>query len=138
MGKLQNVILLDDTQKDLILTNLDARGRLSCLKAFKVSRLIGLKPLQMSDACKSINIKITNCELGVFGKLEFKEFEKDIYTSIMQNHNEEKKLSCKTLWNEARATTLRKVGSTVKKSDIEVLHCQLGCFREKLSHENKS
>ena len=58
MGKLQNVILLDDTQKDLILTNLDARGRLSCLKAFKVSRLIGLKPFQMSDACKSINIKL--------------------------------------------------------------------------------
>ncbi|WP_375723132.1 ModE family transcriptional regulator [Arcobacter sp. KX21116] len=122
---------LDETQKDLVLTNLDEDGKLSCLKAFKVARLIGIKPIQMSEACKSIDIKITNCELGVFGKLEFKDFEENIYNSLSRNFAYDKKVECKILWDEARNSTLRRVGSTVKASDIKVTHCQLGCFRER-------
>ena len=40
---------LDNTQRELILNNLDENGKLSCLKSFKVARLIGVKPIQMSD-----------------------------------------------------------------------------------------
>lgn len=138
MGKIQKIIKLDATQKDMVLTNLDSNGRMTCLKAFKVARLIGLKPIEMSDACASINIKITNCELGVFGKIKFKEYEKDIFKSLQQNFTQNKRVECKILWDEARTSTLRKVGSAVKASDIDVTHCQLGCFREKLGHESKS
>ena len=59
MGQMKKYIKLDETQKELIYTNLDNDGRLSCLKAFKVARLIGLKPIDMSDACKSVGIKIS-------------------------------------------------------------------------------
>ncbi len=139
MGKLQNIIHLDETQKNFILTNLDDDGRLTCLKAFKVARLINLKPLQMSDACKSINVKITNCELGVFGKLTFKEAETAIYHKIAKNFTQNTKVTCKTLWYQAQENTLKRVGSTVKNSDIEVTYCQLGCFREgKAKHGSKS
>lgn len=139
MGKLQNIIHLDETQKNFILTNLDENGKLSCLKAFKVSRLINLKELQMSDACKSINVKITNCELGVFGKLKFKEAETAIYHKISKNFTQDTEISCKKLWHQAQSSTLKRVGSTVKNSDIEVTYCQLGCFRQrKAKHESKS
>lgn len=131
MGKVQNTIALDETQKNFILTNLDTDGRLSCLKSFKVARLINLKPIQMSDACKSINVKITNCELGVFGKLKFKDAESSIYNKIAQNFTQDTRIECKTLWSEAADTTLKRVGSTVKNTDIEVTYCQLGCFRER-------
>ncbi len=131
-------IKLDNTQKDLILTNLDSQGKLSCLKAFKVARLIGVKPIEMSDVCKSIDVKITNCELGVFGKLKFHAFEEDIYNNLKRNFTYNKKVECKILWDEARTSTLRKVGSTVKASDIDVVHCQLGCFRERKGHAYKS
>ena len=47
-----------------------------------------------------------------------------------------KTLECKVLWDEAQKSTLKIVGSTVKNSDIEVVHCQLGCFREKKGHKN--
>lgn len=134
MGAVQKVFTLDNTQKELILTNLDEEGKLSCLKAFKVARLIGVKPIEMSDACKSINIKITNCELGVFGKLQFQEAEEAIYNKIAQNFTQNKDVSCKTLWYQAQDSTLRRVGSTVKHTDIEVTHCQLGCFRERKGH----
>lgn len=130
--------VLDTPQRAMVFTNLDASGKLTCLKAFKVARLIGLKPIEMSEACKSIDIKITNCELGVFGKLEFTDFEEDIYNNLKINFSENKNIECKVLWDEARNSTLRKVGSTVKKSDIEVIHCQLGCFRERKGHASKS
>lgn len=131
-------IVLDATQKELILTNLDADGKLSCLKAFKVARLIGLQPIDMSEACKSIKVKITNCELGVFGKIQFENAETAIYSKIKQNFTQGRQITCKTLWYQARESTLRRVGSTVKNSDIEVTHCQLGCFRERKGHATKS
>ena len=51
-------IELDSIQKEFIMTNLDEDGKLSCLKAFKVARLIGKEPKQMSSITKSLNIKI--------------------------------------------------------------------------------
>ncbi|NVJ52693.1 MAG: ModE family transcriptional regulator [Campylobacteraceae bacterium] len=134
MGKLQNIINLDETQKELILSNLDDNGRLSCLKAFKVARLIGVKPIEMSDACKSINVKITNCELGVFGKIKFQNAESAIYSKIKQNFTQDSDVSCKTLWYIAQESSLRRVGNTVKNSDVEVTNCQLGCFRKRKGH----
>ena len=134
MAKIQNNICLDKTQKELILSNLDNNGKLSCLKAFKVARLIGIKPIEMSDACHSINIKISNCELGVFGKIVFQDAETAIYSKVKQNFTQDKDIKCKTLWYLAQESSLRRVGNTVKNSDIEVTHCQLGCFRERKGH----
>ena len=131
-------IELDSIQKEFIMTNLDEDGKLSCLKAFKVARLIGKEPKHMSSITKSLNIKITNCELGVFGKLKFQDPNIEVYSKLKQNYMENKTLECKVLWDEAQNSTLKIVGSTVKNSDIEVVHCQLGCFREKKGHKNES
>lgn len=131
MAKLEKHIQLDNTQKQYILENLDPDGRLSCLKSFKVARLIGLKPIDMSDACKSIGIKINNCELGVFGTLELGEGSSEVYADIAKNFHNNTDVSCKDIWKSAEKSTLKKVGATVKNSDIEVTHCQLGCFHER-------
>ncbi len=127
-------VVLDETQKELILMNLDNDGTLSCLKAFKVSRLIGVKPIQMSEVCESINIKISNCELGVFGKIKFQDAETTIYNKIKQNFTQNRDITCKTLWYIAQQSSLRRVGNTVKNSDTEVTYCQLGCFKERKGH----
>lgn len=121
---------LDDTQKDLLLTNLDADGKLSCLKAFKVARLIGAKPKEMDEITKSMGIKITNCELGVFGKLNFTNTDVNAYDKLSQNFNKGKKVDCEVAWYAARdkGLSLKKVGSTINNTDIKVRHCQLGCF----------
>lgn len=127
-------IELDNIQKELLMTNLDEEGKLSCLKAFKVARLIGRKPKEMSAITKNLGIKITNCELGVFGKIKFQDANKVVYDRLKENYQGHKKLECKILWDEAQKSSLRAVGSTVKNSDIDVVHCQLGCFREKKGH----
>ena len=129
-------IELDNIQKELLMTNLDEEGKLSCLKAFKVARLIGKEPKEMSAITKSLGIKITNCELGVFGKLKFQDPNIQVYSKLKQNYMGHKTLECKVLWDEAISSTLKTVGSTVKNSDIEVTHCQLVCFREKKNKKN--
>jgi hypothetical protein len=123
------VVELDNIQKELLLTNLDEEGKLSCLKAFKVARLIGRKPIEMSAITKSMGIQITNCELGVFGKLKFEDPSAVIYNRLKQNYMGHETLECKVLWDEAKRSNLKTVGSTVKNSNIQVSHCQLGCFR---------
>lgn len=121
---------LDNIQTDLLMTNLDENGKLSCIKAFKVARLIGIKPKDMAQITKNLDIEITNCELGVFGKLHFSDLDDHIYNKLSQNTKNNKKLECEIAWKEAQAkgATLKKVGSTIKNSDIKVTHCQLGCF----------
>ena len=124
-------IELDSIQKELLLTNLDEEGKLSCLKAFKVARLIGKHPKEMSSITKSMGIKITNCELGVFGKLKFEDPSAVIYNRLKRNYMGHETLECKVLWDEAKRSKLKTVGATVKNSDIQVSHCQLGCFRNR-------
>lgn len=121
---------LDNIQKDLLYTNLDADGKLSCLKAFKVARLIGMKPRDMATITKELDIKITNCELGVFGKLNFIDMDDNIYDKLSRNFAHGKKVECEVAWHAARdkGASLKKVGSTITNTDIKVTHCQLGCF----------
>ena len=129
---------LDKTQTDLVMTNLDEDGKLGCLKAFRVARLIGKKPSEMAALTKAMNVKITNCELGVFGNLEFNDTDYHMYKNIANKLEISKKIECKDAWKHARTSTLRNVGSTIKNTDLEVTYCQLGCFRERKGHASKS
>ena len=128
---------LTQEQKNIIFENLDEDGKLSCIKSFKVAKKIGCEFKDMSAITKFMNIKITNCELGVFGNLEFLEKNEEVYSNL-KNKYLKKEISCKNLWEEAKKSSLKIVGSTVKNSDIEVIYCQLGCFREKKGLKNGS
>jgi len=132
------IIKLDELQKSIVKNNLDEMGKLSCIKAFTVAKKIGHKLLDMSAITKSMGISISNCELGVFGKLDFLPLDQIIYDDLEQNYKDTKKLDCQVYWEEAKKYSLRKVGSTVKHSDFEVINCQLGCFREKKGKKNGS
>ncbi len=139
MSSIDDNIDIDITaeQKDIILNNLDENGRLTCLKGFKVAKLLKVEPIMISAIAKKLEIKISNCELGVFGKLEFSESNLELYKNIKQKY-QNTQIECKDLWDEAKKTTLKEVGSVAKNSDIEVVNCQLGCFRLRAGHKNKN
>ena len=128
---------LDSIQTDLVMTNLDSNGNLPCIKAFKVARLIGVKPKDMAQIAKDMNIKISNCELGVFGKLQFSSANEDIYNKLSSNSSENKKVNCEIAWKLAqeKGSTLKKVASSIKNTDLKVTHCQLGVFYDE-EYEN--
>jgi len=134
MAILNEIINLNDDQVKIIKHQLDKNGKLTCINAMNVAQKLNLKTTQMSDACKSINIKISDCELGVFGNIDFGEFKHEIYQTISKKFKENTDVSCATLWNIGKKETLRIVGSTTKNSDIEVINCQLGCFSKRKAH----
>jgi hypothetical protein len=129
------MIKLDSTQTDLVLTNLDRSGSLSCVKAFKVAKLIGMEPKNIAQIAKDMNITITNCELGVFGELEFTDMNEGIYDLLKRNSNNSK-IECEVAWKIAqeKGHSINQIGSTIKNSNLKVSKCQIGCFKEEDNH----
>jgi hypothetical protein len=121
---------------EIISKYLDENGKLPCIKAFAVAKKLGVEPIEIGAITKALGLKVTNCELGVFGDLEFLDKNEEIYSQLFPMANESKQIECKVLWDEAKKTSLKIVGSTVKNSDIEVVYCQLGCFRTR-SHSGR-
>ena len=117
---------------------LNENGRINCLDAFKLARELNVQPLKIAELTKKYSIKIDNCELGVFGSNDFGELRDDIYEKLSLKADSEKKVECSVAWEIAKEFSLKKVGSTTKKSDIEVIYCQLGCFRTRIHHGSKS
>ena len=121
---------LTKDQMQIVYLNLDDNGKLSCIKAFKVAKQIDVKLEDMMHVANSLDIKISDCELGVFGKKELCEKDESLYNKIIQNNNMDKNITCKALWNEAKTSSMKTVRSTVQGSDIFTTYCQLGCFVE--------
>ncbi len=117
---------------------LNEDGKINCLDAFKLARELKIEPKEIAEITKKYSIKIDNCELGIFGNKNFLEKRDDIYEILSQKTNDKKHLDCKVAWEVAKDFSLNKVGSTTKKSDIEVVYCQLGCFRTRIHHGSKS
>ncbi|MFT5661243.1 MAG: hypothetical protein ACI9TV_001889 [Sulfurimonas sp.] len=113
-------------------------GKINCLDAFKLARELKIEPSEIAELTKAHSIKIDNCELGVFGSNDFGEAREDIYEKLFSKANDKNQVECVAAWEVAQDFSLKKVGATTKKSDIEVTYCQLGCFRTRSHHGSKS
>jgi hypothetical protein len=121
---------LTKDQIQIVNLNLDSKGKLPCIKAFKVAKQIDVKLEDMMYVANSLDIKISDCELGVFGDKDLSQKDENLYNKILQNNNMNKNITCKALWDEAKASSMKAVRSTVQGSDIFTTYCQLGCFVE--------
>ena len=128
---------MDDTAQ-ILKKYLNENGKINCLDAFKLARELHIKPMEIAKLTKKHSIKIDNCELGVFGKNDFGDARDDIYEKLSTKANTENQILCGVAWEVAQEFSLKKVGATTKKSDLEVIHCQLGCFRTRIHHGSKS
>lgn len=124
--------------EEILKQNLNSNGKINCLDAFKVAKKLDIDASQIAELTKKYNIKIDNCELGVFGDKEFSEMREDIYDILSTKANNEKQVQCDVAWEVAKEFSLNKVGSCAKNSDIEIVDCQLGCFRKRVHHGRKS
>lgn len=124
--------------EQILKQSLNDNGKIDCLDGFKLAKKLKIDPNEIAELTKKYNIKIDNCELGVFGNKEFAGMREDIYEILHEKANDERHVECKVAWEVAREFSLNKVGSTAKKSDIEIVDCQLGCFRKRIHHGFKS
>jgi hypothetical protein len=118
-----------------ILKSASADNKLSCAKTFEIINKYSFFPDIAGLTMTQNKIKITFCQLGLFGYPEGKiipscdnvsdELEDKIYSGL-----EDGKLPCGAAWNIANVMKIKKidVSAACEKLGIKINKCQLGAF----------
>ena len=134
---MKNIHILNDTPEDTnlkekLLRVCDKEGRISCIKLMGLANKLGVQPQLLGKIATGYGFRIKDCQLGQFGKLRNNYiFSSKIYDDLKRFTDDENRIKCKDAWKLAQKYGLAKIRSTIKKSDIDVIYCQLGCFRLK-------
>ncbi|MDX9785505.1 MAG: hypothetical protein RBT11_01925 [Desulfobacterales bacterium] len=111
-------------------------GELPCVLAFDIATRLNIKPAEVGVTCDLMNLKISKCQLGLFGyhlehkvasgKKEPVALLKDALMAAQFNH----RITCETAWNIAAELKVGKiaVGNGCEALGIKIKACQLGVF----------
>lgn len=112
-------------------------GHLSCSSAFTIAEETGASPIEIGRAADLLELKITKCQLGLFGYMRKKrnivepaervpgELEQALQEGVVNG-----RLSCKRAWDIARrfGISKTKITSACERLNIRLGPCQLGAF----------
>ena len=116
-------------------------GRLPCPRAFGVSQRLSTTPLRVGDIANAMSIRISHCQLGLFGygaksegthrivvpALEVsRAMRSTIETSLIGG-----RLPCKAAWDisEKFSCSRLSVCAAAEALSTPISECQLGCFQ---------
>jgi len=128
-------IEVDEDLKNEIIEQAKNKG-ISCKKAEEIAGELGCSLEETGRTIDILNIKITKCQLGLFGYGETKKIVqpskevtqevKEKITSSLKDGN----LSCATVWKIALELNIprMKVCADCEALEIKVKPCQLGAF----------
>jgi hypothetical protein len=130
-----------DTTPDSTLANQVSQrvrnGRLTCAAAFAIVKHTGASPSEVGRAADLLEIKITRCQLGLFGhsgeKRNVVEPAVEIQDGLEQdlrNKMVKGKLPCREAWEIASrwGVSKRQITVVCEKLMIRLGPCQLGVF----------
>ncbi len=120
--------------EELIIENLE-EGKLPCEKAFAIARKLRVKPLIVGQKADEMGVKISRCQLGLFGYggqklvVPLAEVPPELEGEI-KKRSKEGKLTCAEAWTIARRLNRSKleVSNAAEALGIRIVKCQLGCF----------
>ncbi len=111
-------------------------GRIGCAQAFDTARSTGRSPAVVGKALDDLEIRITRCQLGLFGYTPNKkvvepagealpDIEKDVLAALVNNA-----LPCGRAWEIAslHRTPKMTVSAVCERLGIKISPCQLGAF----------
>ena len=121
--------------KDKILKQ-EKNGKIPCAVAFEIVKESKISPKMVGMAIDRCHIKLTKCQLGLFGYKPHKMMLKstppvtpDLKDAIFKSL-EEGRLSCKRAWEISSRLNIHKI--TVARAceclEIKINNCQLGAF----------
>ncbi len=120
--------------------HLDQEGKLRCAAAFRVAKELDLPPLTVGQTANEMEIKLSHCQLGLFGYGPKAEGRHKIVrpadevapglAQAIHDGLSEGKLSCRAIWEIAAALHIPKmeVSAAAEALEIKIVHCQLGAF----------
>jgi hypothetical protein len=111
-------------------------GSISCYTAFKLASNLKEKPENLGIAIDFLEIKISKCQLGLFGYQPDKKIAR-IVDSVLPELQEKiqkrlmgNKLTCNDAWEIAQGAGIKKmdVADACETLKIKISRCQLGAF----------
>jgi hypothetical protein len=111
-------------------------GKLPCAVAFKISEEMGVTPAEVGIALDLLEIKISKCQIGIFGYSRESKYVKpmsdvpdSLKTAILENLTDGK-LSCRDAWKIAEKLGIGRMdaASACDSLGIKISPCQLGAF----------
>lgn len=112
----------------------DKEGKISCKNALEIASKTAISPLKVGEVASKLGVKITDCELGEFGKLELGTASAALYDERFKKLLDEKRrIFCKDGLEVAKDVCPKTIRATLKNFNIGVKYCELGCFKEKKS-----
>lgn len=130
---------MDETLYQAIVDRLED-GKLSCPRAFAVAHKLGLEPLAVGLAANEAKLRISHCQLGLFGygpKAEGKhkivhamEEVPERLAARLRSHSEAEGIDCAAIWQVADDLGFKRMeaASAAEAMGLHVSRCQLGCF----------
>jgi hypothetical protein len=126
---------IDEDLKKEILEQVK-NNSISCKKAEEIAEELGFMLQETGKAIDILNIKITKCQLGLFGYGETQKIvqpAKDLPPELQESITsslENERLSCAAAWKIADKlnTSRMKVAAACEAMQIKIKPCQLGAF----------
>lgn len=114
-------------------------GTLSCGQAFRVAHDLGLEPVRVREEADRLKIRISRCQLGLFGhrsnnpKGKLFELMAEVPAPLaegLQRAAQEGRVPCAEAWALANRLGVSRLamGSAAEALGIYITSCQLGCF----------
>ncbi len=118
--------------RELIQKYKDENGKLTCASAHKIAHKLKIEPVIIGKEADNIGVRITNCDLGQFGKMDYTQnYEKELINELEKIADDKKRIFCKDARELAKKYNLKKVRSAIKDNGFDVIYCELGVFKEK-------
>lgn len=130
---------MDERLRQALQDNLE-HGKLPCSQAFAVARTLGEKPLVVGFAASELAIRISRCQLGLFGFGPKSEGKHKIVHPMdevperlaarLRASASKNGITCTAVWNVADDLGYQRLeaSSAVEAMGLRVTRCQLGCF----------
>lgn len=115
----------------LIKKYLSDEGKLTCSNAFKIASKLKITSKEVGQRAKDIDIRISACDLGQFGKQPMGIFKEKVLNDLKDISDHRDKIFCKDARELAKKSNLKVVRTAIKNSDLDVIYCELGCFKDK-------
>jgi hypothetical protein len=115
-------------------------GRLPCNQAFAIAHILEIDPLDVGLAANEAGIRISRCQLGLFGYGPKAEGKHKIVHAMdtvperlaarLREAAEGENITCTAVWRVADRLGYKRieVASAVEAMGLRVSRCQLGCF----------
>ncbi len=115
----------------IIRDSLNEHKKLTCAQAYKISAKTKIPIREVGERAKDMGIRISDCGLGQFGKLEKGEYSKEAHERLKPFIDERNKVKCKIARELSAGVGLKNMRKTLETANVDVIYCELGCFKEK-------